>query len=167
MAARSITGPFQRFFQLGYVTRDLEAAIAAYTARFGATEFFRLPLATPADGTGDGVNGIALGYAGPVMIEIIEVDPGALSIFREALGGAPNDLRLHHLGYLVDDYQATRSHLADLGFEMPMSGSSGDALDFCYADTRDQCGHYSEFIRLGEQGRALFASVPGAEGKLP
>jgi catechol 2,3-dioxygenase-like lactoylglutathione lyase family enzyme len=160
-------GPFDRFFQLGYVTRDLEAAIASYKARFGRTDFLRLPIAKPADGSGDGVNGIAIGYAGPVMIEIIEVNPGAPSIFRDALGGAAQDLRLHHLGYLVDDHQATLARLAELKLEVPMSGSSGDALDFCYADTREQRGHFSEFIRLGEQGRALFASLPGAAGKLP
>lgn len=167
MTSLSRAGPFDRFFQLGYVTRDIEAAMAAYRARFGFVEFIRLPIAKPADGSGDGVSAIALAYLGPVMIEIIEVDAAASSIFQEALGGASDDLRLHHLGYLVDDFGATLAQLAELGFGVPMSGSSGEALDFCYADTRAHLGHYSEFIRLGDGGRVLFTSVPGAEGRLP
>lgn len=37
-----------------------------------------------------------------------------------------------------------------------------DALNYSYADTRAELGHQSEFIRLGDVGKAMFASVPCA-----
>jgi hypothetical protein len=160
-----VEGLFSGFFQLGYVTRDLTAGIKAYTDRFGAADFMHLPIAPPNDGTRAGVTGIALAYIGEVMVEMIETDPLVPSIFTACVPEGPGALRLHHLGYLVTDFNEALDRVRSGGYEIPFAGTFGDVLDYGFADTRNHLGHYSEFIRLGEPGKRLYASVPRT-GKL-
>lgn len=146
------------FFQLGYVTKDVDEGCVALQDRFGAMEFL-INSPPPLDGVLSPTRRIALAYIDDVMVEIIEPDPAQQSIYSELV---PDDssLRLHHLGYYIDDYAATLRHLSALGYSTPLHGSFGKALDYIYADTRAELGHYSEFIRLGEEGRAFFESAP-------
>ncbi|MBG6120062.1 MULTISPECIES: VOC family protein [unclassified Sphingobium] len=151
---------YGRFFQLGYVTRDLDTAIAAYRERFGATEFMINAPPPRADGSLSATRRIGLAYIDDVMIELIEPESSMATIYDDAVPEAPGAIALHHLGFLVDDHQATVDRMAALGYAVPAAGSFGDVLDYSYADTRADLGHYSEFIRLGEQGRQMFAAVP-------
>jgi hypothetical protein len=161
MALNSNASPFfGEFFQFGYVARDQDQAIAQFQRRFGRTEFLRLPIALPEDGSPAAITGIALAYIGAAMVEIIGVNPSVPSIYASLVPEAPADLRLHHLGYLVEDHPAMLKRLTAAGYEIPIAGSMGDVLDYAYADTRAHLGHYCECIRLGEAGKALFASVP-------
>jgi len=146
---------FDRFFQLGYVTRHGDAAMARFSQRFGPVEFQVVPGGTPS------INRIALTYIGDTMIEILEVNTSIASFYRDYLPTGPADIRLHHLGYLIDDYPARLERLRTEGYAIPLCGSAGDVLDVCYADARAQLGHYLEYIRLGDEGRRWFSSVPG------
>ena len=146
---------FDRFFQIGYVARDGDAAMAEFNKRFGPVEFQIVPGGTPS------IKRIALTYIGATMSEILEVNPSVPSFYRDFLPAAGADLRLHHLGYLIDDYPGTMRRLKAEGYPIPQCGSLGETLDVCYADARAQLGHYLEYIRLGEEGRKWFASVPG------
>jgi hypothetical protein len=146
---------FDRFFQLGYVTRDGDAAMAQFNQRFGPVEFQVVSGGTPA------IKRIALSYVGDTMIEILEVNTSIASFYSDYLSAGLADVRLHHLGYLIDDYPGTLKRLKAEGYDIPLCGSAGDVLDVCYADARAQLGHYLEFIRLGDEGRRWFSSVPG------
>lgn len=150
---------FSGFFQLGYVTRDLDAAIAAYRARFGPIEFL-INEPVGIDGAAAPTRRIAMAYIDDVMTELIEPDPAQQTIYDEALPAEPGVIRLHHLGYLIDDHQAMLQRLGALGYAVPLHGSLPGALDYSYADTRAELGHFSEFIRLDEGGRAFFEAVP-------
>lgn len=154
-----MTHLFGGFFQQGYVTRDLDAAITAYRAKFGEIEFL-VNEPGPIDGKPPATKRIGLAYMDDVMIELIEPDPAQTTIYDDALPATAGPIRLHHFGYLIDDHQAMLRRLGDLGYAVPMHGTLPGALDYSYADTRADIGIYAEFIRLDEGGRAFFGAVP-------
>ena len=159
-------GPlFGRFFQLGYVTRDGEAAAAQFRKRFAPVEFDVLANTAPNPIT-ISVKRIYLAWIGQTMVELIEVNDAVPSIYRDYLPATQSDIRLHHFGYLIDDYPATLRRLEEEGYDIPFRISYGNVNDCCYADTRAQLGHYLEYIRLGEEGRKWFSAIPGFQ-KLP
>jgi Glyoxalase/Bleomycin resistance protein/Dioxygenase superfamily len=146
------------FFQLGYVTRNLDSAIAEFRRRFGPAEF-QIIEGTPQH---PHTRRIGLAWIGETMTELIEPNPDVPSLYVGALPPAANgEIRFHHIGCLIDDYPDTLRRLRAEGYETPLTLSYGEVLDCVYADTRPQLGHYLEYIRLGEEGRKWFASVPG------
>lgn len=150
---------FSGFFQLGYVTRDLDSACAAYREKFGPVEF-TINTPGPINGAPAPTRRIALAYIDDVMTEIIEPDPGQRTIYDDAVPASAGPIRLHHFGYLIDDHQAMLKRLEQMGYEVPLHGSMAGVLDYSYADSRADLGHFCEFIRLEEAGRAYFDSVP-------
>jgi len=46
------------------------------------------------------------------------------------------------------------------GIRAVLTGSSGGILDYHYADTVQQLGHYCELIRLRPAGRDFWSAVP-------
>lgn len=150
---------FSGFFQLGYVTRDLESACKAWRDRFGAVDF-TISEPGPIDGKQPPTRRIALSYIDDVMIEIIEPDPAQRTIYDDAIPEETGAVRLHHFGYLIDDHDVMLKRLGQMGYAVPLHGTMPGALDYIYADTRAHLGHFCEFIRLEEGGRAFFDSVP-------
>jgi hypothetical protein len=157
---------FSGFFQLGYVTRNAKAAVAQFQKQYQAIDFMDVPIEVPDDMPKPSVNRMALGYIDELMVEIVEVDPSQASIFLDALPAEPGDLRLHHLGYLIDDFAATLQCTHAAGYEVPLQGSVPGLGDYAYADTRLHLGHYCEYIRLNENGKRWFDAVPRATGNL-
>ena len=152
---------FSGFFQLGYVTRNLDAACDAFRRKFGAVEFL-VNEPEPIDGVPAPTRRLALTWIDDVMTELIEPDFAQKTIYDHAVPPTDGTIRLHHLGFLIDDPQAMLTHLAGMGYEVPLAGSLPGALDYIYADTREDLGLFSEFIRLDEGGRQFFTAVPRA-----
>jgi len=150
---------FKGFFQFGYVTRDVDAAIATFRAKFGPVDFF---VNEPGivDGKPAPTRRIALAWIDEVMTEIIEPDPAQATIYSDYVPDPAGPIRLHHFGYLIDDHQAMLDRLQAMGYAVPLAGSMPGALDYSYADTRNDLGVWSEFIRLDEGGKAFFGAVP-------
>jgi catechol 2,3-dioxygenase-like lactoylglutathione lyase family enzyme len=157
--AEPLTG---EFFQLGYVTRDLDRAIALYRDRYGVAEFLRFDTraTAPAGAPGPFIE-VALAYRGPVMIELIRPDPLAPGIYADALrddGG----VNLHHLGYLVEAvrFATLARDFRSCGVAVPVESVSPIGLSLFYADTRADSGLFSEFVLPGVGGDRFFASIP-------
>jgi hypothetical protein len=148
------------FFQLAYVTRDINAATAQFKQRFMPCEFMIVPNNNPAPGA-DAVKRIAYTWTGATMTEILEVDTALPSIFRDAVPAAPGEVALHHLGYLVDDYAETLRRLRAWGYAMPILYDSPGFAQACYADTRAAGGIYHEYIHIGSEGRTWYTGIPG------
>lgn len=150
---------FGGFFQLGYVTRDLDAALYKIHSSIGPSDFLvNEPM--PIDGVPAPTRRIALAYFDDVMTEIIEPDPAQATIYDDFLADDHAAIRLHHLGYLIEDTARTMQRLDENCIPVSWSREMPGALDFIYADTRTESGHYSEFIRLDEGGKAFFSSLP-------
>lgn len=148
---------FGRFFQLGYVTRDLDAAMAEFSRRFGPAEFQVIEATEPNIHT----RRIALTWIGATMTEIIEPNASVPSLYVDSIPATAGPIRFHHIGCLIEDYPAALHRLRTEGYAIPMFLSYGEVLDCCYADARAHLGHYLEYIRLGPEGKKWFASVPG------
>jgi hypothetical protein len=151
---------YDRFFQWGYVTRDSAAAAALFTERFGHIDFMVLHNTSPSEMTRPMKN-VCLAWIGKAMVELIEVDDAVPSIFADFLPASRGDMRLHHLAYFIDDFDATLKRLKSDGYDVPFIHRYGDVNDVLYADARTQCGHYLEFVRLGGEGLKWFEAVPG------
>lgn len=156
-ASQPLTG---EFMQLGYVTKDIDAAIALYSERYGVSEFLRFSSpSVPVPGTP--TIEVALAYHGPVMIEFIRPDPEMPGIYGEALredGG----IAIHHLGYYVDEarFETLGDQFRAAGIPVPVERRTPMGVSLIYADTRADTGLYSEFILLAEAGREFFAKIP-------
>lgn len=150
---------FGGFFQIGYATRDLDAAMALYRRRFGEIEFLAYEPGV-VNGQPSPTRRIGLAYIGETMIELIEPDPGQKTIFDAALPDRGGPIGLHHLGYLTDDHDAMLRRLAGMGCDVVLEDRIEGFLDYSYADTRCDFGHFSEFIRLDSAGQDFFAQVP-------
>jgi catechol 2,3-dioxygenase-like lactoylglutathione lyase family enzyme len=133
-------------FQQAFVVADLEAAEHSMRAGLGCSEFVDLP-ATDLEYElrGERVSAaLAIGFArsGNVQIELIQPVRGQ-SLHAEFL--AANGPGAHHLGFLVDDLDGYVARAHDLGFPRLMGGRFG-SLQFCYLDTHDALGLYTELV---------------------
>jgi len=149
------------FFQLGYVTGDLDGAMATWRSRYAVPDFFVFsPRDFPAPEGAAVPLRVALGYQGSVMVELIEPDPTDAGLYKGALrpdGGT----MLHHLGYLVDEgnFANYPKQIAELGIKMPFAHDS-DELKVLYADTREDSGLFTEIVGRSAAISRMFANIP-------
>jgi hypothetical protein len=139
---------YGRFFQLGYVVRDIDAAVAGIQRRMGAevVDVVR----DLRDEAGNEVALLNLSHlAVPgAEIELIEPRLDWPSIYLEALPDNPGDIGFHHLGFLLPDQSAWDRAIESceaLNTPVVMEGGTS-AVRFAYIDTRRQAGHYSEIV---------------------
>ncbi len=133
-------------FQQAFVVADLEQAQASMQATLGCGEFVNLP-ATDLDYDLRGRRvscALDLGFArsGNVQIELIRPVRGE-GLHVEFLAG--NGPGAHHLGFLVDDLDAVVTTADAGGFPKLMGGQFG-SLRFCYLDTWEALGLYTELV---------------------
>lgn len=148
---------FRNHFQVAYVTRNIDACTAALGERFGLTKWQIMPMHPKAP-----VTRLGFAYAGEMLIELIEAVPGRNTIFRDWIPESEDGARLHHLGYMIDTEEAWAAAVGQYqaaGITL-FSDSMGDLLDFGYADTVAQLGHYCEIVRLKPAGKDFFADAP-------
>ena len=149
---------FRNHFQHAYVVRNLEKAMVPFRERCGVGEWQVMPLPE-----GSPVRAIGLAYVQNVMIELIEAVPGHETIYRRFIPESESAARFHHLGYLIEreeDYRAAVAQLEAAGWPAAYAGRAGEILDFHYADTFAQLGHYCELVHLRAAGKGFFAQVP-------
>lgn len=133
-------------FQQAYVVGDLAAAQGAMSSTLGCGEFVNLP----ADDLDYDLRGsrvscaLELGFArsGNMQIELLQPVRGQ-GLHVEFL--ATNGPGLHHLGFIVDDFDAVVALGSESGFPNVM-GSQFGSLRFCYLDTWDALGLYVELV---------------------
>ncbi|MBB4614320.1 VOC family protein [Novosphingobium taihuense] len=146
-------------FQIAYASNDVEVAAKLLRERFGTGPF------TILDPPGDLMR-IGLAYAGSTMYEIIQPLNDTTGLYADWIAGIEGfALRHHHLGMLVDtadDLAAIRAAHLESGSAIATEGSMPGALDYLYVDTTPLLGHYLEYVRLDEGGRAMFAQVVGS-----
>ena len=144
-------GPFferiaSGLFQQAWVVADLAAAEQTMREALGCSEFVELPTADlKYELRGEPVTAaLAIGFArsGNSQIELIQPVRGA-SLHAEFL--ASNGPGLHHTGYLVDDLDEAVALAAQSGCARLM-GSQFGSLRFCYVDTWNDVGLYTELV---------------------
>jgi len=148
-----------RHFQNAYTTRDLDTAVAMFSARYGIGAFHymrNVPFGT------DGIINLALAWAGGVMIELIEPQCPIDNLYTVHLPDDQSLIRFHHLGHLIhsrDEYDAICDRAATCGHPIALQGNN-HGINFLYLDARADVGHYLEFVHLDPSMANFFAAVP-------
>lgn len=145
-------GPFGRFFQIGYVTRDIDKGCALLRDRMGAQQIDLIEEFRDGEGNQMMIRSLAHLSLGDVEIEIIEPRVGWDSIYVEALPGEGDPTpTLHHLGYRLPDvasWEAAMEGLKASGMTVALDGAAS-RVRFAYLDTRGEVGHYTEVVYRG------------------
>jgi hypothetical protein len=133
-------------FQQAYVVADLAGAEHAMRSSLGCSAFAELP-ATDLEyqlrgNTVSSALALAFARSGNTQIELIHPVRGE-GLHVEFL--AANGPGLHHLGFLVDDLDAVIEVGEAAGFANLMGAQFG-SLRFCYLDTWDALGVYTELV---------------------
>jgi catechol 2,3-dioxygenase-like lactoylglutathione lyase family enzyme len=153
--------------QIAFVVKDIAAAEKFFTEKMGVPRFFPLHDVEVHEpfhrgGLGDFHMHLSLGYAGDSQIELIEHLSGR-SIYKEFLDKKGEGL--HHLGFIVPDYQKAVADFATNGFPVIQSGRIGNnpGVRFAYFDTEAAIGSIMEVFQLDDQTRKLFERIKSGE----
>jgi len=156
--------PFQGFFQLAYVTTDLDRALGVFADQFDVGEFADLgERALALDDGGETRIRVALSFVGSLQVEIIEPRGGRDDIYRRALPAEGFGLVWHHVGFIVPSLQAladARGELTRGGHEVVLSGGTPTTSVFFYADARATLGHYLEYLYLSPERQEFHRQLP-------
>jgi len=150
---------YGRFFQIGYVTRDIDLALAHLTRRMGARQLDVLRDFRPGGNRVEILHLAHMSLPG-VEIEVIQPRLDWPSIYLGALPDGNGEVGFHHLGFMLPDLAAwdrAMSSLEAMQTPVVMQGTS-PAVRFAYIDTRRRAGHYSELVYR--------ATTPGIEPSL-
>ena len=139
--------------QVGLIVDDLDKAVQTYWRSFGIGPWdfytYGKPLVkrmTYRGQPGEYSMRIALSYAGPLRVELIEMLEGE-SIYAEFV--EEHGYGLHHFGVLVEDMEKAISQAEHAGLTVIQDGA-GFGLDgdghFAYLDTEDRIGVVVELI---------------------
>lgn len=133
-------------YQNGYITRDIDAALAQIKERTGleASSFeVTVPVMTP-DGEGEGTYKLAFVQANNLQYEIIQPVAGLVSVYSDHLP-EDNSIRFHHSCMRIDDWSIFRSKVKERGYRVVLEGGS-EHLKYVYLDATDYLGHYLEYV---------------------
>ena len=158
----SIASRYAGLFQMSYITRDLDAAMAHAREHMGVEHF---------DTTDAEVEVLSFGQLRPLKLraafanigrnqfEIIEPVSGAIEIYTDEVDLTKHLLNFHHIAIAVrgtiDDWRALLAEVRASGdqfaFLMPAEPQDDDQFCFCYVDTRLRIGHYTEYLWVDER----------------
>ena len=103
---------------------------------------------------------VALVNAGPTNLEVIRPVGGAVDLYRDAVRpGEP--VTLHHVGFVVDDFDEASAVVAASGRTWKQFGDNG-TIRFGYLDMRAELGHFVEIMELGQPAERWLAQIDAA-----
>ena len=143
----------RKIIQLGYVARDLDAALDHWIGDAGAGPFYFAeyePEQQVHRGQPTHIRmRLAYGFIGDIHIEVVQQISGGSSAYTEALegGGAiPAGGVLHHVLMVHDGYDAIYDSYLAAGAERCYDAVVAGVGRFCYLDTRSLMGCYLELV---------------------
>lgn len=152
---RPLFGPVM---QLGFVVRDLEAAIRHWTT-LGIGPFFLLEHIEFAECAYRGQPAkfdlsVAVGQWGPVQVELIRQHDDVPSIYTRFDGSRAGGLQ--HVGVMTDSVADHLARLGSLGIEAVQTGSTANGIRFAYVNTDALPGaHPGGMVELIEHGEVI------------
>ena len=170
----SIASRYGELFQMSYITRDLDAAMAHAREHMGVAHF---------DTTDAEVEVLSFGQLRPLKIraafanigrnqfEIIQPVSGAINVYTDEVDLSKHILNFHHVAIAVRGGIAQwRELLAEVrasgdqfAFLCPAVETDDDKVCFAYVDTRKRIGHYTEFLWVDESIKPI-AAMPDLDG---
>lgn len=157
----TIAAHYANLFQMSYITRDLDAAMAHCRAELGIEHFDTTDAEVEVLSYGE-LRPLkiraAFGNVGRNQLELIEPVSGAIEIYTDEVDLAKHIINFHHIAIavrggiaewraLVDEVRSSGDQFAYL---FPPEPSDDDKLCFAYVDTRKRLGHYTEYLWVDE-----------------
>lgn len=148
---------YGELFQMSYITRDLDAAMAHAKDALGIESFHTSESEIDVLSYGQprklGVRA-AMANIGSRQFEIIQPVSGPIEIYTDEVDLSGHILNFHHTAIAVrGDYavwQALLAEVAESGDEFaylfPAEQHEQQGMAFCYVDTRHRIGHFTEFL---------------------
>jgi hypothetical protein len=134
-----------RLFQLGFVVDDLLGTAAHWASVFRVGPFHVLPpIEQPCTyrGAATGVNvQVGVAQAGPVQIELMQQHCDRPSVYRDLV--ATGHSRFHQLSTVTPDYDRTKAHYEQLGYEL-VCEMVARGQHIAFFDTVDEFGFFTE-----------------------
>jgi len=157
---RTIADLLANVWQLGYVTNDLDRAVAQLSDRYGLERVVRVPSVGAqffkADEPAPFEAKFAMGARGGLVVELIEPVSGEVGFYRDVL---PADgsfgVRLHHLAMFIptgeDEWERLTGILADAGLHVDYTVLIPGRVRAGYVDTRAELGHFIEVCQIEQE----------------
>jgi hypothetical protein len=148
---------YGELFQMSYITRDMDAAIAHAKDKLGIEEFHTSESEIEVLSFGEKKTlavRAAMANIGTRQLEIIEPVSGATEIYTDEVDLSGDILNFHHTAIAVrggyDEWQKLLAEVEASGdqfaYLFPAEQRPDQGLSFCYVDTRHRIGHYTEFL---------------------
>ena len=143
----TIASRYGGLFQMSYITRDLDAAMAHCKTEMGIEHF---------DTTDAEIEVLSFGKLRPLKIraafanigrnqfELIQPISGAIEIYTDEVDLSKHIINFHHIAIEV------RASGDEFAFVLPDEPGDDDKVCFCYVDTRHRIGHYTEYLWIDE-----------------
>lgn len=149
----------QGFYQLGYVTRDLERAIGLMGSGLGLSDFSHFDvemLLQTREGAKAAVLRVGTAWAGPMQVELIQPLSGHVDAYVAGLPEDPDNPtpRFHHLAVRRESMEEMRRDVAALGLPVVFE-TDGAGISSIYVDARARIGHYLELVCATAEGWAM------------
>jgi Glyoxalase/Bleomycin resistance protein/Dioxygenase superfamily len=159
-ASAVLEGPIR---QIGYVVRDLDAALQSWCA-LGVGPWFTIRNLEQKDCRYRGelrepTISLALANSGPMQIEVIQQHDDTPSIYREFLEAGNEGF--HQLAWWVDDFDAMLQNAAIAGWPIVWSGDGGD-VRFAYFEPEPGISTIFEVMELNDISRGMAELVASA-----
>jgi len=162
---------YANLFQLGYVAKDLDRAIALLEKKLGASGFAVAEYKIPVEFRGktrDLAMRVAMGNARDHQIEVIQPLSGAVEHYREGIDFDRSTVVFHHVGLVVpgavDAWHAMEEQVHASGDEFTVKFASDHdpnfQVRFAYVDTRAHYGHYTEYLWWSVGAKAGNQHIP-------
>ncbi|MBM84770.1 MAG: glyoxalase [Rhodospirillaceae bacterium] len=155
---------FGELRQLGYVVRDVEAAMRYWIEVNGVGPFFyieRVPLAEFSymgkSSTEMPEMSIALAFSGDAQVELIQQRNDAPSMYLDYLDSGQEGLQ--HIGYWPDNYQGAKRAAETQGLIVGQEGNIAGRGGFVYYQTAAHQGTCIEFAEYNTYRRYQFTEM--------
>ncbi len=157
----SIAARYGQLFQMSYITRDLDAAMAHAKEHMGIEHFDTTDAEVEVQSFGEMKPlkiRAAFANIGRNQFEIIQPISGAINVYTDEVDLSKHILNFHHVAIAVRGGIAQwRELLAEVrasgdefAFLSPVEATDEDKVCFCYVDTRKRLGHYTEYLWVDE-----------------
>lgn len=152
--------------QIGYVVRDIDAAIESWL-KIGVGPWFTMrELSLTAFYRGEPVSfvtSLAFSNIGDMQIELIQQHDDAPTIYQEFLNSPSTDPSgYNQFAWWTQDLATTRKAVVDAGWDIVWEGVPGEGVGYFYAQAPDVPTTVLEFMELNDQTQGLGALVRGA-----
>jgi len=153
---------FGKITQIGYVVRDIDAAMNHWVQQ-GVGPWFYVDRVQTDYFLNHGVESdmemsVAVANSGDIQIELIQQRNDAPSVYRDFLDAGKEGMQ--HIAYWTDDFQALYDKALSLGYKVAQEGSiGGDQGRFAYLDTERDHGTVIEISDVSGPKGQFFSYI--------